>query len=132
MIGRDAPGDRRQAGKPPRKATRQSLENAALHYLERFAASADALRRVLMRRVERSAQAHDTDRAEGAAMVDAILERFRQSGLLNDAVYAEGRTATLHRRGASARGVPGAARGASPGRRACSVASRCCWSSRRT
>lgn len=105
MIGRDAPGDRRQAGKPPRKATRQSLENAALHYLERFAASADALRRVLMRRVERSAQAHDTDRAEGAAMVDAILERFRQSGLLNDAVYAEGRTATLHRRGASARGI---------------------------
>lgn len=100
-----APGDAGPPRRPVRKATRQSLENAALHYLERFAASADSLRRVLMRRVERSARAHDTDREEGAAAVSAILERFREAGLLDDAAYAEGRIATLHRRGLSARGI---------------------------
>ncbi|MGE4221186.1 MAG: regulatory protein RecX [Alphaproteobacteria bacterium] len=88
-----------------RKATRQSLENAALHYLERFAASTESLRRVLMRRVERSARAHGTDRDEGAEAVAAILARFQGAGLLDDATYAEGRVASLHRRGVSARGI---------------------------
>ncbi len=102
MIGTptEKPGQR-----TVRKATPQSLENAALHYLERFAASADSLRRVLMRRVERSARVHDTDREDGAAAVAAIIERFQRAGLLNDTVYAEGRVAALHRRGVSARGI---------------------------
>lgn len=91
--------------KVPRKTTEASLERAALAYLERFAASAESLRRVLLRKVERSARAHDTDRAEGAAWVEALIERYQRSGLLDDRVYAEARTASLRRQGRSARAI---------------------------
>lgn len=91
--------------KPPKKATARHLDNVALWYLQRFAASADSLRRVLMRRVEKSARAHDTDREEGAAFVEDIIARFRRSGLLDDRVYAEGRALSLHRRGVSTQGI---------------------------
>jgi regulatory protein len=96
----------------PRKVTAKSLENAALHYLQRFATSAENLRRVLMRRVERSVRAHDTDRDDtdrevGAALVDALVERFVAAGLVDDRVYAEGRALSLHRRGTAARVIRG-------------------------
>ncbi len=89
----------------PRKATPQTLENAALFYLGRFASSSENLRRVLMRRVERSARLHDTDRDEGRVAVDRIVARFQASGLVDDAAYAGSRAATLHRRGVSRRGI---------------------------
>jgi regulatory protein len=87
----------------PRQATPQSLENAALFYLGRFASSSENLRRVLMRRVERSARVHGTDRDEGRAAVDRIVARFEASGLVDDGAYAAGRAAALHRRGVSRR-----------------------------
>jgi len=99
------PRQAKQRRSAPRKATPKSLENAALYYLERFASSAANLRRVLMRRVERSARAHGTDRAEGAAAVDDIVRRFEASGLLDDRAYAAARAGTLHRRGGSARKI---------------------------
>lgn len=101
--GRKAAGGERRRG--PRPATPERLEKAAYHYLERFATSAENLRRVLMRRVERSAQIHGTDRAAGAEAVDALIARFRDAGLLDDRAYAEGRVATMHRQGKSARAI---------------------------
>lgn len=99
----DSRGQRhRRAAK---KATPKYLENVALWYLQRFAASAESMRRVLMRRVADSARAHDTDRAEGAAMVEDIVARFRRSGLLDDRAYAAGRALSLHRRGVSEQGI---------------------------
>lgn len=83
----------------------QTLEKAALRYLERFACPAEALRRVLMRRVETSARIHGTDREQGAGWVEALIARYRQSGVLNDGLYAEGRAASLHRRGVSTRAI---------------------------
>jgi regulatory protein len=100
-----ARNNRSQARRPPKKATATHLGNVALWYLQRFAASADSLRKVLMRRVEKSARAHGTDREEGAAFVEDIITRFRASGLLDDRVYAEGRTRSLHRRGISTRAI---------------------------
>jgi len=91
--------------KAPRKATPKSLENAALYHLQRFSSSAANLRRVLLRRVERSARAHGSDRDEGTAAVDEIVARFVRSGLLDDRAYAEAKAGTLHRRGASARKI---------------------------
>lgn len=96
------PGGRRKGPKP---ATPERLEKAAYHYLERFATSAENLRRVLMRRVDRSAMLHGTDRAEGAAAVDALVVRFLKVGLLDDRTYAEARAASLHRQGKSARAI---------------------------
>lgn len=109
-----------KGGKAPsankRKATAPYLENAALYYLGRYAASSAHLRRVLMAKVERSARAHGTDRGEGAAMVEALIVRFLRSGLLDDESYAKARAHTLHRGGASARVIRGklAAKGVPP------------------
>lgn len=92
----------------PKPATPERLEKSALAYLERYASSAAHLRRVLMRRVDRSARAHGTDRAEGAAHVDALIARYRSAGLLDDARFAEGRIVSLRRQGASARKIKAA------------------------
>ena len=98
--------ERGQSRKPPSPPlTADRLERAALHYLERFSASAASLRRVLARRVERSAREHGTDPAEGAGWIEALIGRYRESGLLNDAVYAEAKANSLRRRGASARSI---------------------------
>ena len=94
-----APGKKRG----PRRATPGHLENAALHYLERFATSVQNLRRVLMRKVERSAHFHGTDAEEGRARVEDLITRFETAGLLDDAAYARARAESLHRRGNSAR-----------------------------
>jgi regulatory protein len=105
----NSPGRTRVRG--PRKVTPKSLENAALYYLQRFATSSENLRRVLMRRVERSARFHGTDPAEAAPWIETLIERFTATGLLNDALYAESRAASLRRRGASARTITFSLRG---------------------
>lgn len=91
--------------RPPRKVTRKSLENAALAYLGRFAATAKGLERVLMRRVERAARAGVSDAAEGAALVAAIVARYREAGLIDDAAFAEARAQSLFARGQSLRAI---------------------------
>ena len=58
-----------------------------------------------MRRVERSARVHGTDREAGAAAVDDIVQRFARSGIVDDAGYAEMRARSLFRRGASLRAI---------------------------
>ncbi len=95
----------REKKNAPKRVTPQYLENAALYYLERFASSAANLRRVLLRKVELSAQAHDTNREEGARWVEALIERYCSSGLLNDAAYAQMKAGSLHRRGTSSRAI---------------------------
>ncbi len=93
--------------KTPRKATPKYLENAALYYLGRFATSAENLKRVMMRKVMRSASHHGTDAEEGKALVEDMIGRFMASGLLDDAAYAKSRAESLHRRGNSARVIRG-------------------------
>jgi regulatory protein len=82
-----------------------ALERAALHYLERFAASSEQLRRVLLRRVKRAAMlgAENTDRAY--ARIDALVARYASAGLLDDRRFAESQAGSLQRRGASQRRI---------------------------
>jgi regulatory protein len=101
-----APESKKPASRA-RKVTASSLENAALHYLERFASSTANLRRVLLRRVKRSAEAHGTDPAESAALVEALIARLVKGGLIDDRSYAQAKAASLHRRGASRRAISG-------------------------
>jgi regulatory protein len=96
--GKPAP---RRERKVPRKVSAQSLENAALFYLARFSAPSAQLRRVLLRRVDKSVKAHGTDPAEGRRLVDELVERYRRSGLVDDAAYAAGKARSLRRRGIS-------------------------------
>lgn len=81
------------------------LERAALHYLERYSASAEMLRRTLARRVAKRARARDEDPAAFAEMVEATVARAVSAGLVDDARFAGARLATLRRRGASSRGA---------------------------
>ncbi len=78
------------------------LERWALHYLGRYASSAENLRRVLTRRVHRRSPEAG---AAAAALIDALVARYREAGLLDDAAYAAARVASLHRRGESVRAM---------------------------
>lgn len=101
------PKTQRDKKRAPKKATASHLRNVALYYLERFAASAESLRRVLLRRVTKSAYHHETDPAEGAEFVEDIIQKFKKSGLLDDRIYAEGQVRSLYRQGKSLRAIRG-------------------------
>jgi regulatory protein len=91
----------------PRKITPRYLENAALYYLQRYATSAGNLRRVLTRKVDRSCLFHETPPDAFYPLIDSLILRYEQSGLLNDAAYAEGRAASLRRQGKSRSAITG-------------------------
>jgi len=78
------------------------FERWALHYLGRYASSAENLRRVLTRRVRRRAPEAVP---AAATLIDALVARYRESGLLDDAAYAAARVQSLHRRGESMRAM---------------------------
>jgi regulatory protein len=90
----------------PSPLTVTMLENAALHYLGRFASSSANLQRILMRKVARHAAAGG-DAAEGAELVAALIARYQGSGLLNDRSYAAQIAASLARRGTSRFSIAG-------------------------
>ncbi len=93
--------------KVPPKITATYLENAALHYLERFDSSAANLRRVLMRKVDRSLAHWGGERDEVVPLVDALIERCIAQGWIDDAGYAERKAAGLRRQGRSTRVIRG-------------------------
>lgn len=95
----------RRARRGPKPVTPELLEKAALHYVERYASTAENLRRVLMRRVERWAYKLGGDRASGRRWVDALVERYVRSGLVDDRRYAEAAADSMRRRGASSRRI---------------------------
>lgn len=92
---------RRREKKPPKPITETYLRNVALWYMERYASSAANLKSVLMRRVRISSAYHGGDPAEGAVMVDAVVRRYAEAGILNDRLFAETRARSLVSRGTS-------------------------------
>jgi regulatory protein len=93
----------RKQPRPPTRMTETALNNAALFYLSRFASSSGNLRRVLLRKVARSAAHYGYDPAPMKPVVDALVAKYTASGAVNDALYAESQTRSLRRRGGSAR-----------------------------
>src|SRR5437773_8849005 len=77
------------------------IEKWALFYLERYASSAENLRRVLQRRVRRRLGSD----GEAGALIDALVARYRATGLLDDAAYADGRAKSGLARGRSLRRI---------------------------
>jgi regulatory protein len=96
-------------GKPvrkvPRKVTPIYLHRAAMAYLERYSSSAENLRRVLRRKVDKRCRLRGEDPAEFHDAIDEVVEKSLRTGLIDDARYAEARVATLRRRGGSARAI---------------------------
>jgi regulatory protein len=89
-----------------RPLTATALENSALHYLGRFATSSGNLRRVLLRKVARSA-IEEGDRSAGLRLVEELIARYLRSGLLDDRAYAAQAASSLARRGASRHAIGG-------------------------
>jgi regulatory protein len=89
----------------PPPLTAERLEKAALAYLERFSCSTASLRRVLTAKLDRSVRLHGTERTQGLEWIEALIARALRAGLVDDALYAEARAASLRRRGASARAI---------------------------
>ncbi len=71
--------------------TARYLQNAAVFYLERYASSAEGLRRVLRRRVSkaRMLEAPVMDNVDEA--IEALVQKFVTAGLLDDKAFARPR-----------------------------------------
>ncbi|WP_422038531.1 regulatory protein RecX [Roseibium sp.] len=89
----------------PKLPTIERLTRSAVHYLERYSSSQNNLRKVLERRVLKACRHHGLDPAEFSEMIDKVLKRCVDSGLVNDRSYAETKTASLRRRGGSRRKI---------------------------
>jgi len=105
FVAGSGPGRRDADAPPPKPISPTWLERSALHYLERYSASTEMLRRTLARRVEKRARLRGEDPAAFAEMIAATVARAVSAGLVDDTRFTETRVATLRRRGTSSRGV---------------------------
>jgi regulatory protein len=83
--------------------TPASLAEAALLYLSRYATSSGNLRRVLSRKVARSAAFYGDDAAALSAVIEDLVEHHARTGAVNDVLYAESQVRKQRQRGRSAR-----------------------------
>jgi regulatory protein len=81
------------------------IERWALHYLGRYASSAEGLRRVLLRRARRRLGDDREPLAETRPLIDALVARYQSSGLIDDAAFAGAQARSRLRRGQSLRTI---------------------------
>ena len=97
-----APKTQKKGPKKPKKITPDYLHNAGLYYLQRFSASRQHFRTVLMRKVKKSCYEHkDQNYEDCAALVEETVQKFERAGLLNDELYTQGVVNSLRRQGKS-------------------------------
>ena len=99
---------------PPPPPDAETLHEAALAYLARYAATEAGLLRVLLRRIDRwSRQARDAEadrdliqeQTTAAAAARDAVARLAAAGAINDAAFAESRVRSLVRAGRSRRAI---------------------------
>lgn len=88
--------------------TEDRLTRSAVHYLDRYASSSKNLRKVLLRKVNRAAQANGKPAEEFEPLVDAVVAKCQRAGMVDDRIYAETKLAGLRRRGRSERQITAA------------------------
>jgi regulatory protein len=92
--------------KRPRKITESYLHNAGLHYLGRYVTSAHNFRRVMKRKIDRSCKFHpEPPQEECLKMLEALIIKFTELGLLDDSSYARGLVISYRRRGLSGNAI---------------------------
>jgi len=99
---------KKPAEEKPRKMDADYLHRAALYYLQRFAASRARLGEVLLRKVARRLNLKTISAAEVRAWlpeIEKLLDRYEESGLLNDAALAGARVANMRAGGKSAQDI---------------------------
>ncbi len=96
-----AGGGRRGRAGAPVPPTPERLHARALRYLERFATTGAHLRRVLLRRALRDAEALALDPLPVRRDVDAVVARVTGAGLVDDRQFAASRARRLTEGGRS-------------------------------
>lgn len=97
-------GKDRKTRKPPKKITESYIHNAGLYYLQRFSAGSAHFRKIMIRKIDVSCRVHSTqERDECIKMLDSLIEKFQNVGLLNDPAYAQTMVISLRRKGCSRR-----------------------------
>jgi regulatory protein len=89
--------------KPPGPVTLAYLKRAAMAYLERYGASEQQLRSVLMRRINRRCRLRGEEPQEFYPLVEEVVEAARRLLLVDDVRYTQGKVATMRRKGTSGR-----------------------------
>jgi regulatory protein len=89
--------------RPARPITAKYLQDAATSYLERYAVTADGLRRVLGRRVRKAEMVDAPVMDNVGQAIEAIVAKFVEAGIINDKEFAQTKARALHRRGTSSR-----------------------------
>lgn len=87
----------------PKAPSPAYLERAALYYLERFSASSAHLEAVLRRKILRRCKLRGEAAEPFYELIPPLIARYLESGLLDDARYAQAKVASLRRKGTSAR-----------------------------
>ena len=93
-------GKRRQKKAPP-PISEADFERAAARHLGRYAASVAGLKAVLGRRARRSTAHHGGSPQDAAPIIDLVVERCLELGMLDDAAYGRALVRRLRRRGQS-------------------------------
>lgn len=91
--------------RPLRPVTPAYLERAALHYLERYASTAENLRRVLARKARRRIAPGGESPPTLEADIAEVVERIVRSGLVDDRSFATMKVGALMSRGTSTRAI---------------------------
>jgi regulatory protein len=92
----------RKAPRKPKKISETYLHNAGLYYLQRYAASSAQFRKVMRRKIMKSCRVHsDQNLEECYEMLERLIVKFNEVGLLNDEVYTTAKVKTLRRQGRS-------------------------------
>jgi len=100
----------RSAPRSPKPYDAAALERAALDYAARYATTRAKLAAFLRRKLRERGWAGD-----GAAPIDALVERFSEHGYVDDRAFASARADSLLRRGYGARRIGSALRAAGIG-----------------
>ncbi len=97
--------DRKQP-RPPRKITQKYLYNSGLYYLQRYTASTNHFRSVMMRKINKSCKHHeDQDIEQCRAYLEDVISQLIKAGHLNDEAYIKGMISSLRKRGLSKRAI---------------------------
>lgn len=102
----ETPYKKKRKKRDPRKITPSYLNNYAMFYLERFSSSSANLKKILMRRVNKSVPFHGEPSMEAATtMVDDVVTKLLDLNIIDDALYAKSRTTSFRRAGNSKRQI---------------------------
>jgi regulatory protein len=84
---------------------REAIESKALAYLDKFDASTARLRRILTEFVKKHSRELGIDASPHLSTVEDTLQRYQQTGLLNDHRYSMSMVQSLVARGASRQAI---------------------------